>query len=224
MKKRIGKKIKDLRMQKGITQEKLAQKLDVDYKTISLWECGKAYPQKQNLIKICEYFNISYDDLLGINRKKKIIRASIIIAIIFILSFIVYLAVPKDIHYQIVSNNPDFEVDGEIIYNRDEKVLRINSVKVVNEEKYQGMRLYDCSYRVGNENGTYFEEATMYGGYDSYDDPTYDFIDSLEKIRVETEIKKEDIEKMGEDSVLTFYYENLNIESDCLYIGIKILK
>lgn len=185
MKNKLGKKIKKLRLQKGITQEQLANELDVDYKTISLWECGNAYPKKHNMIRICENFNVNEEELNGKKLKKQILKYSMILLLFISLIVVVYNFIPKDIHYQIVSDNPDFEVKGEIIYNSNEQVFRINSIKVLNKEKYKDIRLYDCSYSIRNENDTYYYVSTMYGGYDSWDDPTYELIKSLENINIE---------------------------------------
>ena len=60
----IGDKLKALRKSYGYTQEKLAQLLNVDQRTISNWENGISEPSLELLAKLCEIFNESFDNLL----------------------------------------------------------------------------------------------------------------------------------------------------------------
>lgn len=58
-------KIQELRKQKGLTQEELAEILFVSRTAISKWESGRGYPSIDSLKAISEYFAISIDDLLS---------------------------------------------------------------------------------------------------------------------------------------------------------------
>ena len=58
-------KIQELRKQKGLTQEELAEILYVSRTAISKWESGRGYPSIDSLKAISEYFAISIDDLLS---------------------------------------------------------------------------------------------------------------------------------------------------------------
>ena len=60
----IGNKIKDLRTQKGLTQEELAEAAGVTPQTISTAELGKKALRPANIIKICSALDISPDYLL----------------------------------------------------------------------------------------------------------------------------------------------------------------
>ncbi len=62
----IGKIIRDLRKDKGLTQTQLAQKISTTQDTISLWELGKSYPDIINLIKLSKFFGVSTDYMLGL--------------------------------------------------------------------------------------------------------------------------------------------------------------
>lgn len=57
-------KIQELRKQKGITQEELAQALYVSRTAVSKWESGRGYPNIDSLKAIAKYFSVSIDDLL----------------------------------------------------------------------------------------------------------------------------------------------------------------
>ena len=61
----LGKKIIEMRKNAKLSQEQLAEKLDVTRQTISNWENGKFYPDIDALVKI----NISLDDLLSYDNK-----------------------------------------------------------------------------------------------------------------------------------------------------------
>ncbi|MBQ5322541.1 MAG: helix-turn-helix transcriptional regulator, partial [Oscillospiraceae bacterium] len=45
----LGEKISDLRKRKGISQEKLAELLDVSRQAVTKWESGKGNPDTENL-------------------------------------------------------------------------------------------------------------------------------------------------------------------------------
>ena len=62
----IGEKIKELRSAKKMTQETLAQNLNVTVSAVSQWESGKTMPDITMLVPLCHMFSVSADDLLGI--------------------------------------------------------------------------------------------------------------------------------------------------------------
>jgi len=62
----IGERLKKLRKNKGITQIKLAEILEVQKSTVSLYETGKSDPSDKVKIKIAKYFKISLDYLVGV--------------------------------------------------------------------------------------------------------------------------------------------------------------
>ena len=61
----IGEKIKELRKQKGWTQEELAEKLFVSRTAVSKWESGKGTPNIDSLKDISAIFAVSIDELLS---------------------------------------------------------------------------------------------------------------------------------------------------------------
>lgn len=60
----IGEKIKSLRNMKGMTQESLAEKLNVSRSAIAKWENNNGIPEISNLKLISRVFNVSLDDIL----------------------------------------------------------------------------------------------------------------------------------------------------------------
>ncbi len=53
-----------LRARSGVTQEQLAERLDVSRQSVSKWESGSAYPEMDTLLKLCNMFHIDLDTLL----------------------------------------------------------------------------------------------------------------------------------------------------------------
>ncbi len=60
----IGKKLKSARNQKGLTQEAVAEKIQVSRQTISNWENEKSYPDIISVIHLSSLYEISLDELL----------------------------------------------------------------------------------------------------------------------------------------------------------------
>ena len=60
----IGKKLKDARLHSGLTQEKVAEELNVSRQTISNWGNEKSYPDIISVIGLSNLYSISLDDLL----------------------------------------------------------------------------------------------------------------------------------------------------------------
>ncbi len=59
-------KLYKLRKEKGLSQFKIAVEADVSLPMYVRWEHGKTIPGTLSLIKLCLYFNISADFLLGL--------------------------------------------------------------------------------------------------------------------------------------------------------------
>ena len=66
----IGSTIKRLRLEKGMTQEQLAEFLGLSTNAISQWECDKTAPDISNLPVLANIFEVSADILLGIDLAK----------------------------------------------------------------------------------------------------------------------------------------------------------
>lgn len=60
----IGKKLKNARIEAGLTQEKAAEKINVSRQTISNWENEKSYPDIVSVIRLSTLYSVSLDELL----------------------------------------------------------------------------------------------------------------------------------------------------------------
>ena len=113
----LGRKIIEMRKNKKLSQEQLAEKLNVSRQTISNWENGKFYPDIDALVKISKCFNISLDDLLSYDDKvldylkdstdvvksnKKLLYAIILNILVIILFVIVGFTTNKSVEIIVV--------------------------------------------------------------------------------------------------------------------------
>ena len=69
--KKIGNFLKNLRKKKGITQEMLAEKLNVSGRTVSRWETGNNMPDISLLIELAEFYDISIPEIVNGERKNE---------------------------------------------------------------------------------------------------------------------------------------------------------
>ncbi len=60
----IGEKIASLRTLQGLSQEQLAEELNVSRQAVSKWENNTAMPQTEKVLELCSFFSISSDTLL----------------------------------------------------------------------------------------------------------------------------------------------------------------
>ena len=61
----FNEKLQELRKQRGLTQEELAEKLYVSRTAISKWESGRGYPNIESLKAIAKFFSVTVDELLS---------------------------------------------------------------------------------------------------------------------------------------------------------------
>jgi len=63
----FGETVRRLRREKSLTQEQLAQRLNVSFQTISKWERDESWPDISMLPVLAGFFGVKTDDLLGVN-------------------------------------------------------------------------------------------------------------------------------------------------------------
>ena len=113
----IGKKLKNARIEAGLTQEKAAEKIDVSRQTISNWENEKSYPDIISVIALSDLYSVSLDELLKGDQKmaehleestnvvkstQKLIGAIILNAVTVILLIILSMLLPDKSYYLLV--------------------------------------------------------------------------------------------------------------------------
>lgn len=68
---KIGNFLKELRKQKGLTQEQLAEKCNVTNRTVSRWENGNNMPDLDLLIELSDYYEVDLREILNGERKSE---------------------------------------------------------------------------------------------------------------------------------------------------------
>ncbi len=64
MNNQFAKNLKSIRKEHNLSQEQLAEELEVSRQAISKWESSSAYPEMDKIIALCEKFDLNIDDLL----------------------------------------------------------------------------------------------------------------------------------------------------------------
>lgn len=68
----LGDKLKMLRKKNNLTQQQVAERLNVSKAVVSSYELSNRSPSFQTLVKIANLYNVTTDFLLGINKRKMI--------------------------------------------------------------------------------------------------------------------------------------------------------
>lgn len=71
--KKIGTFLKELRKEKGLTQEQLSELLGVSNRSVSRWENGVNMPDFDLVLELVNYFDVSVEEFLSGERKKEMI-------------------------------------------------------------------------------------------------------------------------------------------------------
>lgn len=66
-----GEKLYKLRKQKSLSQETVANELNVSRQSVSLWETNQSFPSMENLIALAKLYQVSLDELVGIKDLKE---------------------------------------------------------------------------------------------------------------------------------------------------------
>lgn len=113
----IGKKLKNARIEAGLTQEKAAEKIDISRQTISNWENEKSYPDIISVIALSDLYSVSLDELLKGDQKmaehleestnvvksnKKLTGAILLNIILMILLIALNILLPEGTYYLVI--------------------------------------------------------------------------------------------------------------------------
>lgn len=63
----FGKNLKELRLAENLTQKQVATAINITYQSYQAYEAGISMPTLENFLKLCNFFNITPNDLLDIN-------------------------------------------------------------------------------------------------------------------------------------------------------------
>ena len=68
---KIGNFLKELRREKGITQEQLAEKFGVSSRSVSRWENGNTMPELAILVELADYYELDIKEIIDGERKSE---------------------------------------------------------------------------------------------------------------------------------------------------------
>ena len=98
----IGERLYNLRKERGLSKEDLANELGVSRQTVSKWETGESTPDFDKIVPICNYYGITSDELISgkqniveaqkENKKAKFARNIAISVALYILSLVAIIA------------------------------------------------------------------------------------------------------------------------------------
>jgi transcriptional regulator with XRE-family HTH domain len=60
----LGSRIKEARERQNLSQDELAEKMNISRQAISKWETGKSYPDIEKILELSDIFNLSLDELV----------------------------------------------------------------------------------------------------------------------------------------------------------------
>ena len=174
----LGKFIANLRNEKHLTQEELADKLYIDKRKISRWECGTSLPEFDMLIKLSEILDVSlYElsichrikndkisrrllnkfksikDVKKYNRKRIVLYLFLsLLMIFFIITTIYTFKFYGTIEvYELVSLDDDYGIEGNYMRINDTHIFNILKINHLNKNHISNnckYELYDSLYRV----------------------------------------------------------------------------
>lgn len=74
---KIGSFLKELRKEKNLTQEQLAEKLNVSGRTVSRWETGSNMPDISLLVELAEFYEVSIPEIIDGERKSETMKEEV---------------------------------------------------------------------------------------------------------------------------------------------------
>lgn len=237
----LGNFLAELREEKGLTQEQLADYLDINYKTVSKWECGNSLPNLETIDKLSKLYDVSLyefsiyrklnNPLISKENIKKIItcddvkkilvRKSIILALLFLFiisSIITHIYTINNYNkmavYELVSNNKDIEVKGMYVVDHDDCYIAINNIDEHNYNRlHENIKLFQFELLI---NDSIIEKNDI-----NFQSPK-SISEIYESTQIYTKLKQS--EKKINNIVLKLNYETQNNVIFSQHINIKLVK
>ncbi|MFZ0446508.1 MAG: helix-turn-helix transcriptional regulator [Bacillus sp. (in: firmicutes)] len=219
----LSEKMKRLRAENNLTQEQLAEKLQVSRSTISSWETGRSYPDLEMVIELCDCFNVSLDFLLredekmvrklnfGIKQKRMLIVLVIILALLLVnilVSATPFKANPNNLEISNVNMIRDLSYNGGDT-NRDWNT----TINLTIKSKNLFFKPIGDDMLVFNENGNLSLQTNWtFSIFNIFD--THRFVKADQSVLIDENISNEDItlKLYGDKSnnLIPFEISNIN--------------
>ena len=148
----IGKKLKNARIEAGLTQEKAAEKIDVSSQTISNWENEKSYPDIISVIALSDLYSVSLDELLKGDQKmaehleestnvvksnKKLTGAILLNIILMILLIALNMLLPEGTYYLVIVFCVVIMSSSAFLYQIGRRKYPVQNMSIEDQEKIE---------------------------------------------------------------------------------------
>ena len=150
----VGKFIKKIRVDNGLTQNEFAKKFGVTYQAVSKWENGKNIPDIYILKEISKEFNISLDEIIVGRKKKKLNIINFIVVIGLILIFLLLLCIfvcnhkssKNNFEFKTITTScREFNITGSAAYNKDKTSIYISNINYCGGEDNTVYKKISCT-------------------------------------------------------------------------------
>lgn len=157
----FGKMLAKLRKERNLTQQELADILNVSNKTISKWETNTTAPDIDSLKRLSQVLNVPVDVLLGNSnitttpksskskpsKKKTILLSALLLVTIFLIYYLITNFIPHTKSYPLISGDERFIITGNLTNKNNEYYLSI-VVKGINDELFNDVVITNIEYSI----------------------------------------------------------------------------
>lgn len=157
----FGKTLAKLRKESKLTQQELADLLNVTNKTISKWETNTTAPDIDTLKRISQVLKVPVDVLLGnskltindegnkhkLTKKKLILLLALLFASLFFIYYIIANFILNTKSYSLISGDDRFTIEGNITVEKNQYYLTL-TVKGINDKSFDNKMISNAQYLV----------------------------------------------------------------------------
>lgn len=157
----FGKTLAKLRKERKLTQQELADLLNVTNKTISKWETNTTAPDIDTLKRISQVLKVPVDVLLGnskltvtdshnkrkLTKKKLILLLSLLLVSIFFIYYMIANFILNTKSYSLISGDDRFTIEGNIMVEKNCYYLSL-TVKGINDKSFDNKMISNSEYSI----------------------------------------------------------------------------
>lgn len=157
----FGKTLAKLRKERKLTQQELADLLNVTNKTISKWETNTTAPDIDTLKRISQVLKVPVDVLLGnskltindegnkhkLTKKKLILLLALLLVSVFFIYYLIANFILNTKSYSLISGDDRFTIAGNITIEKDSYYISL-VVRGVNNELFEDKKINNAQYLI----------------------------------------------------------------------------
>lgn len=157
----FGKMLAKLRKERNLTQQELADILNVSNKTISKWETNTTAPDIDSLKRLSQVLNVPVDVLLGNSnitttpkiskskpsKKKTILLSALLLITIFLIYYLITNFIPHTKSYTLISGDDRYGITGNLTTTGEEYYLSI-TVRGIGDELFNNIVITNVEYSI----------------------------------------------------------------------------